>query len=97
MQGVYMNMVDYYLDLQELGLPEHLIDLAMEMPGYSVPHETILCLLRYSIQVKCHCKTEALYRLARLVALLDARRNAMISEDDIDEVFTRLFKKLSLD
>ena len=92
-----MNNVEYYFELLDLGLCPSLIELAMEFPGYSVPHETALCLLRYAIEVTRLSKTKAVYTLARFVALLDARRNTQISEADVEAVFDQIFKKLLMD
>jgi hypothetical protein len=92
-----VDKFDYFLQLQAFDFPPNLVDLALELPGYSVPHETVLCLLRYTINVKRLSKTEVLYRLAKFAALLDVRRNKYIDEQAVEDVFIQIFEKLQLD
>lgn len=92
-----MDLFEYAAELRGLGFSDMLVDVARELPGCSVSPETVVCLLRYAILEKHLPKAEALFRLAKCVALLDVRGNAYLTETDVEEAFDRLFKLLELD
>jgi hypothetical protein len=86
-----MDKYEYIARLHNFDFSDAQLLLARELPGFSLPYASVLSLLHLLINIKRRPKMDALMHLAKLTALLDAPRNGIFSETDIEEFFAPYF------